>query len=515
MSNNLDELEARRLRLQEALDAERPSKERNRLGQFATPSLLAEDITKYCLRLHREKEIRFLEPACGTGSFFSALLRSITSHRITKAVGVEIDERFVQAAQRLWSAHGLHIIHGDFTHTETLPNYKASLLITNPPYVRHHHLTQDDKARLVARASRELGITPSRLSGLYLHFILLSHRLLAPGAISAWLIPAEFMDVNYGRALKEYLTKTVSLLRIHKFDPADVQFDDALVTSAIVVFKNTNPDKTLPVEFTSGGSMEQPHRVFVRPLCDISVSAKWTTYFRKEVVLTTPGPRLKDFLRIRRGLATGSNTFFILPKSRVEEMGISPSNLQPILPSPRALKETIIERCDDGYPDIDEKLSLINCSLTESELREKDPALAKYLSSADDSIKNGYLVSKRSPWYKQEKRPPAPFLCTYMGRGTDDNHPFRFILNKSDATATNLYLMLYPNPILQAYIDTHEGALEQIHKALQSLTASDLRDGGRVYGGGLHKIEPRELGNLRADVLMDLLQDVPLAETLW
>jgi hypothetical protein len=49
------------------------------------------------------------------------------------------------------------------------------------------------------------------------------------------------MDVNYGRVLKRYLTERVTLRRIHRFDASDVQFDDALVTSAVVVFENTPP----------------------------------------------------------------------------------------------------------------------------------------------------------------------------------------------------------------------------------------------------------------------------------
>ena len=514
-SSILYELEAERIQLQEALDAERTAKERNILGQFATPAPLAEDIIRYCLSLHTREKINFLEPSCGSGSFFSALVRSVNKDRLADAVGVEVDERFANAATALWSAHGLRVINGDFTKSSTLQDFRASLLVTNPPYVRHHHLSTNEKKRLISAVTQQLSITPSGLSGLYLYFTLLSHRLLAPDAISAWLIPAEFMDVNYGRALKEYLTEQVSLIRIHRFDPADVQFTDALVTSAVVVFKNTPPVKGQVVEFSVGGSVERPRHIITRPLDELKPTTKWATHFKNEFRNNTSGPTLKDFLRVRRGLATGSNSFFILPRKRVQELGIRPEHALPILPSPRVLKGLVVERREDGYPDIDEPLALITSCLTEDELRTRDPGLAQYLASADEKIKSGYLVSKRSPWYKQENRPPAPFLCTYMGRGTDDKHPFRFILNKSEATATNLYLMLYPTPIMQAYIDRHEGALEHIHKALLSLTADDLRDGGRVYGGGLHKIEPKELGNLRADALLELFSDEELAGTPW
>jgi hypothetical protein len=70
----------------------------------------------------------------------------------------------------------------------------------------------------------------SGLAGLYGHFIGLSHAWLAPDAISCWLVPSEFMDVNYGLAIKWYLLDRVTLLRIHRFDP-------------IVCFRNTAPPR--------------------------------------------------------------------------------------------------------------------------------------------------------------------------------------------------------------------------------------------------------------------------------
>ena len=54
-----------------------------------------------------------------------------------------------------------------------------------------------------------------------------------------------------------------------------------------------------------------------------------------------------------------------------------------------------------------------------------------------------------TPWYRQEDRPPAPLLCTYMGRaGANGRSPFRFVLNHSQAVAPNVYLVMYPRPLL-------------------------------------------------------------------
>jgi hypothetical protein len=83
-----------------------------------------------------------------------------------------------------------------------------------------------------------------------------------------------------------------------------------------------------------------------------------------------------------------------------------------------------------------------------------------------------------------------------MGRGTHDKLPFRFIWNQSQAVATNLFLMLTPTGNLAAMLASHPERAALIHAWLGNLTSSELRSEGRVYGGGLNKIEPKELARI-------------------
>ena len=112
----LDVLEEQRLILQAELDSRKTQSERNRLGQFATPTNLATEILKYAATLvPNDTAVSFLDPAIGTGAFYSALRQVFPESRIKEALGFEIDAHYGEPATQLWRQAGLVIKPDDFT----------------------------------------------------------------------------------------------------------------------------------------------------------------------------------------------------------------------------------------------------------------------------------------------------------------------------------------------------------------------------------------------------------------
>ncbi len=497
-------IEVRRQEEQVRLDLLKTALERNKLGQFATPPELALSLTRYAQTLLDTNPVRFLDPAIGTGSFFSALLQTFPRNQIQHSAGIEIDPLFAETARELWNKEGLEVLEADFTRQSPKPLY--NFVLTNPPYVRHHHMATSEKDRLKTRLAESLRLEISGLAGLYCYFLLLCHEWMQEQGLGIWLIPSEFMDVNYGLTIRRYLTDRVTLLHIHRFCPTDVQFSDALVSSAVVVFRKAPPPAGHTARFSFAGSIDDPRTEAHVSLDTLRRSRKWTRFPETTTIDETAGLTLGDIFSIKRGLATGSNGFFILNEDLIHEWQIPTHALKPILPGPRYLTTDVVNALPDGTPNLSPRLFLLDSVEPEECIETKWPCFHNYLQiGREQKIAESYLASRREPWYSQEQRPPAPFLCTYMGRSRGGKNPFRFIWNRSQATAHNVYLLLYPKGTLLQALKQHPDLYGQIFEALQRITPAQLLSEGRVYGGGLHKVEPKELAQIPVTAILDEL----------
>jgi hypothetical protein len=220
-------------------------------------------------------------------------------------------------------------------------------------------------------------------------------------------------------------------------------------------------------------------------------------------------PTIADFFKIHRGLATGHNGYFILSAEELEKRKLPRECFRPILPSPRFITTDEIEADAEGNPRLERRLFLLDPDYDEDAIREWFPTLWTYLEEGKaQKIHERYLCRHRARWYAQEDRPSPPIVCTYMGRGgARGGRPFRFILNNSKATVANVYLAMYPKPVLSIALARDPELVRRVWQILNSITLDRLLGEGRVYGGGLHKLEPKELANVPVPEIAELVPE--------
>jgi adenine-specific DNA-methyltransferase len=471
-------------------DSKRTQEERNTLGQFSTPVRLAKSILNVSLGLLPKKSsISFLEPSVGSGSFVSAALED--GSLFSRIDGLDIDKEYLQIANECFGS-GCSFEVGDFLEMDSRRKY--DLILTNPPYVRHHHISQKTKSLKTAEY-RKMGINFSGLSGLYCYFILESLKHLSKNGISGWLIPSEFLDVNYGDPIKKYLLTNLTIRRIHVFPVSTSEFSDALVSSCVFFFENLRQDANYDVVVSYGPQIERPdlQRTFTRD--ELKCESKWSTLLTLDPAkpLSSSQTVLGDFFEVKRGIATGGNDFFVLPSSKLKMFGIPKSQTRPILPSARYVDVSVVEGGENGDPINVPDLFLISTYLEPEQIKENFESLWSYLEKGIGTVSEGYICKNRVHWYWQERRDPPLFFCTYMGRSKKESHIFRVIMNKSNAIANNSFLMLYPTKKLQKMIDQGKTNQKSLFIKLCDIDDNCFEKAGRTYGGGLHKIEPKEL----------------------
>lgn len=476
---------------------------------FITPPEYAQEMAQNAIEFMKDSNIDFGDSSIGTGALYLALLQAIKNSNRTicvrSAIGIDIDSHMAKEAQKRFGSRNLKVKCDDslLLTDDYFLGHKRNLMLVNPPYTRSSDIDTEYRDKIKERAEKHTGIPISKESGLHVYHLLIMDKWLQDSGIAVWLLPNTLLQTNYGIAAREYLTNNVTLLKIHIYDEKKEQFETANISTALVIFKKEKPNNDSIVAVSHGVSAIDSDTTDI-PLSFLrSEKNNW-----RRIILNTDKQKkydykcvIKDLFDVKRGLATGANSFFVLPRERARELGIPEIALKPLLPKSRFFSSTIIESSEDGFPDIAPQLVLIDCDLPETVIKENYPLFYEYLNTARLQPSTGKrvidrtLVRSRNPWYKQEVRLPPPYLLTYMGRNKKHMPPLYFLLNKSQAVALNTYLLLYPKEWLVELLNEHDDLDKQLLECLNISAKTHISYKTRVYSGNLQKLEPNELRN--------------------
>jgi hypothetical protein len=469
--------------LGDAFLALRSAADRRADGAVYTPPAIVDSMTAWVAR-HCEPA-RLVDPGAGSGRFLASSARQFKSSQL---VAVEADPLAAlmlraNAAVQGWSPRlSLHV--GDFREL-TLPAISGvTAFVGNPPYVRHHDISPQWKA-WYREACAAFGVRASALAGLHLHFFVQALRLAKLGDIGVFITAAEWLDVNYGSALRQLLTERLGGIELRVLEPTTEAFPGTATTAAITGFRVgavAEPVRVQVIQQTSDLAGSQGGVDIARDT--LRAHARWSVLVRHQRPKLADSIELGELFRVHRGQVTGANGVWVAASG-------SP-------PVPDRFKLASVTRARDLI-DAGERLSSsegLRCVIelpTELDAVPNDErhAVERFLAWARArGAHEGYVARHRRAWWSVGLREPAPILCTYMGR-----RPPQFTLNGCDARHINIAHGLYPRAPLTPL------QLRRVARWLnQHVDVSD----GRTYAGGLTKFEPKELERLQLPALESL-----------
>ena len=470
-------------------------------GQFWTPDWVADAMVAYVLQSGSDT---LFDPGVGAGAFLRAGRR--LGGQNLKLRGREIDPAALLAA----SESGLTV--EDMAGVELRdfalhpPNEKFRAVVANPPYVRHHRLSETAKICLHTFARDLIGRSIDGRAGLHVFFLLRCLNMLAHGGRLAFIVSADICEGVYAKTLWSWIASRFCLDAVVTFDPDATPFPGVDTNAVLLLLRNAAPKDDFAWARVSVAGGDALTKWIDAGLPNSSqCEAITVTHRTAEEGFSTglsraPGNAdstqhcLGDFARVMRGIATGQNDFFFMTAKRAEELEIPKRYFVPAVGRMRDVQTEPFTAHDLHELEAVYRPTLL-LSLGDEPREKLPPALQRYLEIGEAAdIPASTLIATRNPWYRMERRTPPPFFFAYLGR-----RAVRFIRNQTEAVPLTCLLCIYP-------FDSSQQNLERLWRVFSDpRTLANLRLVGKSYGDGALKVEPRSLQQLQLpdDVLFE------------
>lgn len=420
---------------------------------------------------------RIVDPGAGSARFLVAAGRRFVDAEL---IASELDPLAAILARGHLAAAGMggrsRVVVGDYRQLDLPGIAGRTVFLGNPPYVRHHHIEADWKTWLT-RTARKHGCDASQLAGLHVHFFLATAEHARPGDVGMFISAAEWLDVNYGRLVRELLTGVLGANTIHVLEPTADPFPGTQATAVITGFEvGSKPDS---IGLRRAATLSDLGRLRT----DWSVRRERLESADRWTPLTRPARERRDgyvelgeLCRVHRGQVTGANAVWIAGdhSSTLPDSVLFPTvtRARELFAAGAVLLDSSRLRCVIDLP--------VDLDVFDDADRQRIDTFLRIARSK--GVDEGFIARHRKAWWSVGLRPPAPILATYMAR-----RPPVFVRNLADARHINIAHGLYPREALTN---------EQLSALAAYLSTSVSLTEGRTYAGGLTKFEPKEMERL-------------------
>src|SRR5438477_1472702 len=191
-------------------------------GQFWTPQWVAEAMVSYVLGGGSH---HVFDPAVGAGAFFKAAKHVASEeNRKLELLGTEIDPDSLQQAQQAGltakDLRGVEI--RDFVVEPPAKRFEA--VVANPPYIRHHRLTEEMKGFLRHFGTSLIGKSLDGRAGYHVYFFLRGLQSLKKDGRLAFIMPADVCEGVFAQVLWHWILSNYCLDAVITFAPEATPF---------------------------------------------------------------------------------------------------------------------------------------------------------------------------------------------------------------------------------------------------------------------------------------------------
>jgi hypothetical protein len=185
--------------LSKKLTRELETTEKKNNGIYFTPQTIINRIIKKVKEMKLKKQIKILEPSCGSGEFLNILNSEYKKANIT---GIEFNKKIYDEISQVYKSSNIKIIEGDYIQQSNGVQY--NLIIGNPPYyvMKNKDVPDEYKEYIVGRAN------------IFILFIIKSINLLVEKGIMAFVLPISFLNCHYYDKVRKLINETCKILEI-------------------------------------------------------------------------------------------------------------------------------------------------------------------------------------------------------------------------------------------------------------------------------------------------------------
>ncbi|MFZ1597874.1 MAG: Eco57I restriction-modification methylase domain-containing protein, partial [Anaerolineae bacterium] len=376
------------------------------------------------------------------------------------------------------------------------PQAKFSAIVANPPYIRHHRISQESKEQLKRLGVLTTGKTLDGRAGLHVYFLIRALSLLEQDGRLAFIMPADTCEGKFARDLWRWISTSFALDAVVTFAPAASPFPGVDTNPLIFFLRKAKPratflwarcceSKTETLKTWVGSNFAiTPGKALVVTERNLSEGLA-TGLSRPPAVNQTGLYVLGDFVHVMRGIATGANEFFFMTDEQAQKTGIPGEYFIRAVGRTRDVPtDEITQMTIESLRALGRPTLLLTLA---GDPHEAFPeTIRNFLREGEAmGLPQRPLISQRKPWYRMETRAAPPFLFAYLGR----RHS-RFIRNTAKIIPLTGFLCVYPKSSDPDYLKRLWGILSHPD------TIANLAIVGKSYGDGSIKVEPRSLERL-------------------